>query len=275
MRHGSTLMLALALVAAAAAGCRDNSSPTRVELPAAPRGVYSVTGDARVTLHWLGNTEHDLAGYRIYQSGCADPGCTYDRVGTVNATTDSFVVTGLHNGTTYFFAVAAYNTQNGESDLSYETTYDTPRPAGSGAVLANAAVGNAGAGWDFSAFAAVSGADTLADIVYTDAGGFKEIYAPNVWTDIQDAGYAGSLDHVDYAPSAGWSPTGSVEVVPGHCYIVWTRDNHYAKFRVTTAAHAAVVFDWAYQTAAGNGELVAHRTGRGAAAAHPVAAATR
>jgi hypothetical protein len=59
------------------------------------------------------------------------------------------------------------------------------------------------------------------------------MFVPDFQTDIQDAGYASSLDAVDFAPNAGWSPTGSVELIVGHCYVVWTRDDHYAKFRVT------------------------------------------
>ena len=53
----------------------------------------------------------------------------------------------------------------------------------------------------------------------------------------------------------GWSPTGSVELIVGHCYIVWTRDDNYAKFRVVALTSDAVTFDWAYQTARGNREL--------------------
>jgi hypothetical protein len=51
----------------------------------------------------------------------------------------------------------------------------------------------------------------------------------------------------------------------GHCYVVWTRDDHYAKFRVTDIQPAAggvpdrVVFDWAYQVDPGNRELRASR----------------
>jgi hypothetical protein len=36
---------------------------------------------------------------------------------------------------------------------------------------------------------------------------------------------------------------------------VWTRDDHYAKFRVTGLSGSLVTFDWAYQTASGNPEL--------------------
>jgi hypothetical protein len=51
-----------------------------------------------------------------------------------------------------------------------------------------------------------------------------------------------------------------VELIPGHCYIVWTWDDHYAKFRVTGLSSTTVSMDWAYQTATGNPELHARRT---------------
>jgi hypothetical protein len=52
-------------------------------------------------------------------------------------------------------------------------------------------------------------------------------------------------------------------LIPGHCYLVWTRDNHYAKFRVTGLSPTVVSFDWAYQTDPGNPELHARRAARG------------
>jgi len=69
------------------------------------------------------------------------------------------------------------------------------------------------------------------------------------------------LDAIDIAPTQGWSPTGAVELLVGHCYVVWTRDDHYAKFRVTQitppgpSTPARVQFDWAYQVDPGNVEL--------------------
>ena len=92
---------------------------------------------------------------------------------------------------------------------------------------------------------------------------------PRLQYDIQDAGYRTTLDGVDFAPIVGWSPSGSVEVIVGHCYIVWTRDDHYAKFRVTEVRPATstspsqVVFDWAYQVDAGNRELRASKAKNG------------
>jgi hypothetical protein len=269
MRVATTILCAL--LAVASAGCKDDTRPSTP--PAAPRGLYSVTGDHQVTLHWMLNTESDVSGYRVYQASCSDGGnCPYDRVGSVGAGTSSFVVTGLTNGQTRFFAVAAYNHENREGDLSYQTVYDTPRPAGTGAQIHNFRGGQTAAvGWEFASATARSLSDTLADIIYSDTLGIAEMYAADVNTDIQDAGYATSLDYVDYAPDGGWSPSGSVELIPGHCYVVRTRDvhfdTHFAKFRITGLTHTVATFDWAYQTDPNNGELRAHRAGHGAASA--------
>ncbi len=272
MRYLLTILLAVA--ALGLAGCEDDS-PSRP--PAAPRGVYSVTGDQSVTLYWLRNTEADISGYRIYQSDCAGgQNCPYNRVGTVGAGLDSFVVRSLSNGVTRYFAVAAVNRQGQESDLSYNDVFDTPRPAGEDAVVFNYRGGHdAGAGWDFSAYTSRPASDPLSDVVYSDTLGYREMYAADQYTDIQDAGYHTSLDAIDFAPVTGWSPTGAVELILGHCYLVWTRDNHFAKFRVTSLASNAAVFDWAYQTAIGNGELRARPVGHTAANALQASVTTR
>ena len=263
-------ILTLVAIAALAAGCDDDHvSPRDVTPPAAPRGLYSVTGNQQVTLRWLANTEGDVSGYRIYEASCADgPSCPYNRVGTTTATT--FVVNGLANGDTRYFAVAAVDNSGNESDLSYENVFDTPRPSGSGATLANFVNGTAGAGWDFSAAITRASNDPATDMFFGYNGSVYQMFVPDLQTDIQDMGFASTLDAIDYAPAAGWSPTGTVEVIPGHCYVVWTRDNHFAKFRVSSLSPSAVVFDWAYQTDPGNGELRAGKS-TGGAAERPIA----
>jgi hypothetical protein len=259
--HKATWLLA-ALMVIGLTSCRDNTTAPH-PAPAAPRGLYSVTGDQSVTLHWLANTEGGLSGYRVYESTCATT-CPYERIGSTAST--SFQVTGLANGVTRFFAVTAVGPSGAESDLTYEIVYDTPRPAGVGAAMVNFRPDSAsGTGWDFSAMQARHWVSPLADIVYSSVSGFHEIYAGDAYTDIQDAGYATSLDAVDYAPAAGWSPTGAVEAIVGHCYVVWTRDNNFAKLRVTSANAGSVTFDWAYQTDPNNGELKARRAGHGSA----------
>ncbi len=247
------------LLAVSAAGCDDDTTaPRDVTPPAAPRGVRTVTGDTRVYLSWLANTEADVHGYAVY---LGEPNATadgpYSRVGTTQGTT--FTLNGMTNGQTRFLAVSAIDRAGNESALSYDTVFDTPRPEGFGATLANDQQTATGAGWDFSAARAIASTDPIADMYYGNNGSVAQMFVPDFGTDIQDAGYATSLDAMDYAPDAGWSPTGSVELIPGHCYVVWTRDNHYAKFRVSTVTANDVTFDWAYQVAVANRELAAQR----------------
>lgn len=276
------MRIAIPILLAAAAlgltGCDETTTaPRDITPPAAPRGLYSTTGDGQVTLRWLDNTEGDLIGYRIYQSPCASgTSCPYDRVGSTAST--QFVVAGLGNGVTRFFAISAVDRAGNESALSYEDIFDTPRPAGS-TTLANFSVSPATAGWDFSAFATRPYTDNLTDIFYGYNGSVHQMFATSVQvspgsyvnTEIQDAGYATSLDAVDWAPSEGWSPTGTVELIPGHCYVVWTWDDRYAKFRVTSLFPNYVGIDWAYQTAQGNPELKARRVRTGGLEPRPIA----
>jgi hypothetical protein len=264
-----SLFIPLAILALGSAGCIDDDDRD-VTPPAAPRSVFSVTGDRIATIYWIDNTEPDLAGYNVYVSGCADgPDCPYRRIGTTNGT--DFVASGLVNGDTYFFAVAAYDRAGNESKLSYDTVFDTPRPAGSNARLEDFMEDPAGpAGWDLSAARAVRYDDPSCDIFFGENGSVAQMFAADTWTDIQDAGWHPTMDGVDFAPIDGWSPTGTVELIVGHVYVVWTRDDHYAKFRVNQLTPSSVTYDWAYQSAGGNRELGARRVRAEELARRPV-----
>ncbi len=250
-------LLPFLALAALLAGCDDSSSPRDVTPPAAPRGFASVTGDHSVLLYWLANTEADVVGYHLYTADCASGGgCPYTLIGTTSGTT--YTVTNLTNGVTKYYAVAAFDRAGNESAPSKEDVFDTPRPAGS-LSLQSLQANPARSGWDLSAFAVVPSTSPNVDLIFSDDGTTYEIYAPFTDTDIQDAGFASTLDVVDFAPNGGWSLTGTVELVPGHCYVVWTRENTFAKFRVTSLSAGQVALDWAYQTSVGNPELKAQR----------------
>jgi len=266
------LLITLAVLAA---GCNDNTTTGRdVTPPAAPRGVRTITGDQEVFIDWLANTEPDVAGYYVYGGSCASGSCAH-RVGATSGT--SMTVTGLTNGVTRYFSVTAFDRAGNESDLSYEIVFDTPRPEGFGRVLSNYVDTTPGSGYDFSQYTTRAYNDTLADMYFGYNGTFYQMFVPDFQTDIQDAGYATTLDAVDWAPNSGWSPTGTVELIVGHCYVVWTRDNNYAKFRVTdlrpggSGTPARVTFDWAYQTAQGNPELKARKAKTGGWRPRPLA----
>lgn len=258
MTRSPLLPLAAVAMTLVLAGCDDHvTSPADRTPPAAPRGLRSVTGDGQVVLSWLANTEADVAGYRIYQSPCATgPGCPFDRVGATTAT--EFVVSDLANGVTRFYAVSAVDDAGNESRLSHEDVFDTPRPEGFGRALDNFVDAPSTSAWDFSARTVRPADHPSADIVFGASGSTLVVFTTFTDVDIQDAGYAASLDAIDYAPAEGWSPTGSAEAIAGHCYVVRTRD-HYAKFRITSVTPARMVFDWAYQTDPGNRELRARK----------------
>jgi hypothetical protein len=229
--------------------------------PATPRGVYSVTGDEAVKIVWLGSDEQDLAGYRVWRSNSIDG--AYDVKADIEVAdlplslewTDRSVT----NGATYFYAVTSYDYAGNESDLSYEDVYDTPRPAGFNVRLYAVESDPGRSGFDFSRYTVTSVSDDRADIIITRDGGVFFAEAVNLTgepaTDIQDFGYTENLDALDWAPPDGWSTVGWSEIIYGHTYAVWTRDNHYAKFRVTQIGGSSITIDWAYQIDLGNPEL--------------------
>jgi len=253
-RFATLIVLALAAVAA---GCDLDGSgdqvvaPRDTTPPAVPSGVRSVTGDDQVEIVWAANREADLAGYRVYWSATA-PG-PYEFMAETG--TPRYVDRDVANGTTYFYAVTAFDLAGNESELSLELVHDTPRPAGENLLLLRAT----GSGWelsgyDFSAYVRRPFTSVDTDMYFTVENGRAAMVAPDPATDLQDAGYA-ELDDLDWAPPGGWTGEDRVTLIEGHSYYVWTRDDHYAKFRVTDLDGERVVIDWAYQIDMSNPEL--------------------
>ncbi len=77
---------------------------------------------ANVTLAWDSNAEPDLAGYVVYYGTASRSYPNSVDVGKVN----SYELTDLESGRTYFFAVTAYDSQRNESAYSNEITHDIP-----------------------------------------------------------------------------------------------------------------------------------------------------
>src|SRR3989338_1142822 len=231
------------------AGCR---SLTEVDTtaPAAPRGIRTVSLDDAVYVQWLANTEPDLAAYNIWSSNAYDG--QYTLVATTTAT--SFEDLRPRNGVTVYYALSAFDNEGNESDLSADVVYDTPRPEGSNVLLNNYLTQPSTAGYDFSTYSVGLYNDEFTDVFFESVNGryYLDVFDD---TEIQDMGYTESLDEISVAPVNGWSPSRSVEAIPGHTYEVWTWDDHYAKVQVTETSAIRVHFDWAYQTAPGNTEL--------------------
>lgn len=251
---GLALTAALAL---ASWGCE--TTVTEVVLPpeyppAAPQGLYSVTGDELVTLHWIHNTEPDFAQYCVWRSPAYEG--PYTKLGATTQT--RWEDTSAENAVTYFYAVSARDHVGLESALSKESVFDTPRPEGFGLALANSDLAaDEPSGYDFSTGTVRRADDPRTDVYFFARGGLQLLVARDVNTDVQDAGYH-ELENLDWAPGDGWSPTGEAELIPGHSYYVWTRDNNYAKVECVSVNDDAVVLNWAYQLVPGNPELKPH-----------------
>lgn len=252
-RNGLALATGGALLALLAlTGCDDVYTVTyHCDGVHAPVGVYSVTGDEAVALYWYPVEEHDVDEYVVYRSTSAYG--DYYEVG--HTSRDYFVDRDLRNGRTYYYAVSAVDPCGNESELSRELVHDTPRPEGFDARLYDANGDDwPRSGWEFAGYRALPWDHADTDVYYIRSDGANWMVAADMDTDIQDAGYA-DFDDVDWAPEKGWSPTGAVELIPGHVYVVWTRDNHFAKVRVRSVSGGTLVFDWAYQIDNGNPEL--------------------
>jgi hypothetical protein len=171
----------------------------------------------------------------------------------------TFVDRGARNGNTYYYAVTAYDFSGNESDLSKDVAYDTPRPEGYNVSLLDRFVSPNLAGYDFSAYATVNYNTDYTDVYVEFASNGVPYFV--VWkdTEIQDMGWTRDLDEISAAPTQGWSPTKDAHIITGHTYVIKTWDNHYAKVRVKDIPRSGVLFDWAYQTAVGNTELIAPR----------------
>jgi hypothetical protein len=94
-----------------------------VDVPGAPTGVQGTVGDTEVALQWTAPaapTGATLTGFFVEHS--SDGGVTWTRSTQLAATAVSHTVTGLTNGTTYQFRVAAVN-DSGIAPTAPETVF--------------------------------------------------------------------------------------------------------------------------------------------------------
>lgn len=237
----------------------DNTAPNP------PENVITYVGDNLVEIYWNDNRESDIAGYNIYFA--YSYWGEYELIG--NTRGNSYVDYEANNGELYYYAVAAYDYDGNESELSYDKVYGVARPEGTNRAIYDYNKFPETSGYDFSEYAVVPydayNDDFSSDFFFENYNG---TYYLNVWedTDIQDMGYTDSFLDISYAPLSGW-----VELVPeenvkytiaevGHTYVIWTWDGHYAKIRLNAIANDRLIFDWAYQLIEGEQQLKTNRS---------------
>lgn len=236
------------------AGCGINDPEHRYDTtpPSLPSGLEVFNGDNRVDITWSNNRESDLSGYNVYYSTSYSG--KYTLIGT---TTDNYFIDyDAVNGNTYYYAVTAFDYNNNESELSRDAVYSTPRPEGMNQSIFDFNRFPDNAGYSFTTYSPVRYDSEDADFFFEYYEQGNEFYL-DVWddSDIQDMGATIDIYDIAYAPQSGWSPTKDALISPGHTYVIWTWDNHFAKVRVSSMTRDRIVFDWAFQLQEGNRQL--------------------
>jgi fibronectin type 3 domain-containing protein len=128
-------------------------TPATASVPSGPANLTVTAGNTTAALHWTASTSGSPTSYSIYRGTISDGEATTP-IATVNGTTTAFTDTGLTNGKTYFYNVAANNSV-GVSPDSNEVSVTpsgtpTPPPAPAG-LTATAGNGSVGLNWTASA----------------------------------------------------------------------------------------------------------------------------
>lgn len=219
--------------------------------PGPPVGLTALPGNASVSLRWSANPETDLTGYNVYKvtygtdlSG--NPTVTYERVNSSRITYPSFTVYGLINGTTYRFAIKAYddvgnesypsNTVVGVPSLSAGTATSLGRSVLRGWNLIGLPSDTGGAQTSLSRIGGASMAGKKAYVVgqngeYTDLpldGNISAVPGMALWYYVEDADDSLFIEGRLFAGSEmtlqlkqGWNLVGNPFLLP----LVWSDDH--------------------------------------------------
>ncbi len=99
------------------------SATAEPPVPAAPTGIAATAGNAQISLSWAAST--GATSYNVYRGTAS--GAEGSTAAATGITTASYTDTGLSNGLTYFYKVAAVN-GGGTSAQSTEASA-TPEPS--------------------------------------------------------------------------------------------------------------------------------------------------
>jgi uncharacterized protein YccT (UPF0319 family) len=118
-----------------------SAAPSATPPPVAPSGVTATPGDGQATIAWT--LVPNAVSYNIYWSTTS--GVTPANGTQITSATNPYTLTGLTDGTTYYFVVTAVNS-NGESTASLQASCTPARPVPTG-VTATPGDGQATIAW--------------------------------------------------------------------------------------------------------------------------------
>jgi hypothetical protein len=239
----------------------------RNRLPA-PRGLVSVTLNGGADLTWDPNAfeaDPDLFEYyRVYSSSWnATSGCQDDWALEGTTVSDGFVTRNLPNGETRCFVVTAIS-RDGHESIRSNVREDTPRYDARNIVVDATDIRPATSGFVFASGGAfglvVSRSNEDADLVVRRGSNDKLWFRaarPGVGITFYGVSPVSELTSIDRAPTSGYAD--SVQAKAGYGYAVRLSEGgtvHYGAIRVLRVAQNDVLFDFAYQSQAGNAELL-------------------
>jgi predicted phage tail protein len=147
LTNGTTYYFTVEAVNPAGSSASSNeASATPATVPGAPTGLGAIRGNTTVALSWKAPSSNGgsaITGYNVYEGTRSGHESTTPVNGSTLITGTSYTVTGLTNGTTYYFTVKAVNAV-GSSAASNEASA-TPAtvpgaPTGLGATRGNTTV---------------------------------------------------------------------------------------------------------------------------------------
>jgi hypothetical protein len=106
-------------------------TPATASVPSGPTNLTVTPGNTATTLSWTASGSGSPTSYTIYRGTMSD-GEANTAIGTVSGTTTTFADSGLHNGTTYFYNVAANNNVGVSPDSNEVSTTPAPGSGGGG-----------------------------------------------------------------------------------------------------------------------------------------------
>jgi fibronectin type 3 domain-containing protein len=190
LSNGTTYYFEVAAVNSLGTGAISiEASVTPTGPPAAPTGLTATIGDGQVVLAWAAVS--GAASYNVYQ-GTASGGESSTPVAT-GVTAATYTVTGLTDGTEYFFTVAAVNGA-GASGSSNEAAV---APAPPSALLAYEPFGEAGT-TPFALYGASGGGDSGWGAAWDEQSGSTVVPGYNI-ASTTPLTYTGLLTTPDYA----------------------------------------------------------------------------
>lgn len=245
---------------------------SRLRMPA-PTALNSISLHRAAQLEWSSASRLSdpsvFSYYRVYSTVWNQGSCD-DDLWLLEGTTvsDDFLVTGLTNGVRYCFAVSIVS-YDGHESLWSNVRDDTPRYDSRNVILDAFEVAPSTSGFDFynpagNPQVGIVTSGTAAGVDFRiEKRADGKVYLVPMRSDVAIALYSTlpvtDLTSIDIAPFDNQFQSSAISASPGYAYVfrVGTIGSwNYGAVRISHVGADYVIFDWSYQSAPNNPELL-------------------